>query len=111
MDKSCGVTFEIKRIYYIFGTLIGASRGFHSHKKTHQIAVSVTGSCSMILDDGFAREKIQLNSPFRGIDLPPGLWHEMHDFTQDCVLMVLASHYYDEDDYIRDYQTFLASRK
>jgi dTDP-4-dehydrorhamnose 3,5-epimerase-like enzyme len=106
MDKSCGVPFDIKRAYYIFGTLAGVSRGFHAHKKLHQIAVCITGSCRMVLDDGVSREDVQLNSPFKGINLPPRLWHEMHDFSTDCVLLVLASDYYDEGDYVRDYSEF-----
>ena len=111
MDQSCGVPFDIKRAYYIFGTVAGVSRGFHAHKNLHQIAVCITGSCRMVIDDGVSREDIQLNSPFKGIDLPPRLWHEIHDCSLDCVLLVLASDNYDEADYIRDYQMFLATIK
>ena len=106
MDQSCGVSFDIKRAYYIFGTATGVSRGFHAHKNLNQIAVCITGSCRMVIDDGVSREDVQLNSPFKAIDLPPMLWHEMHDFSTDCVLLVLASDYYDERDYVRDYSEF-----
>ena len=106
VDQSCGVSFDIKRVYYIFGTATGMSRGFHAHKNLHQMAVCITGSCKMVIDDGVSREDVQLNSPFKAIDLPPKLWHEMHDFSTDCVLLVLASDYYDEGDYVRDYSEF-----
>ena len=106
MDHSCGVPFEIKRAYYIFGTETGVSRGFHAHKNLQQMAVCITGSCRMVIDNGLSRESVQLNSPFKAIDLPPMLWHEMHDFSTDCVLLVLASDYYDEGDYVRDYSEF-----
>lgn len=106
MDKHSGVPFAAKRVYYLFGTAEGESRGFHAHKKLHQIAVCISGRCRMVIDNGLSRENIQLNSPSKAIDLPPMLWHEMHDFSADCILLVLASDYYNEDDYIRDYCQF-----
>ena len=106
MDQSCGVPFDIKRAYYIFGTAKGVSRGFHAHRNLHQIAVCITGSCRMVIDDGVSREDANLYLPSKAIDLPPMLWHEMHDFSTDCVLLVLASDYYDEGDYVRDYSEF-----
>ena len=106
LDKSCGVPFDIKRTYYIFGSSADISRGFHAHKALHQIAVCISGSCRMVIDDGTSREDIYLDSPSKAIDLPPRLWHEMHNFSFDCVLLVIASDYYDELDYIRDYVEF-----
>jgi dTDP-4-dehydrorhamnose 3,5-epimerase-like enzyme len=106
MDQSCGVPFDIKRAYYLFGTAKEMSRGFHAHRNLHQIAVCITGSCRMVIDDGVSREDFHLESPSKAIDLPPMLWHEMHDFSTDCVLLVLASDYYDEGDYVRDYSEF-----
>lgn len=106
MDQSCGVPFDIKRAYYLFGTAKEVSRGFHAHRNLHQIAVCITGSCRMVIDDGVSREDFHLESPSKAIDLPPMLWHEMHDFSTDCVLLVLASDYYDEGDYVRDYSEF-----
>ena len=107
LDGRSGVPFDIKRAYYVFGISSGVARGFHAHKKLHQIAVCVSGSCRMVLDDGFERENLVMDSCNVAVDLPPMLWHEMHDFSVDCVLLVLASDYYDESDYIRDYQQFL----
>tara|TARA_A100001015_G_scaffold130750_1_gene145057 strand:- start:1747 stop:2118 length:372 start_codon:yes stop_codon:yes gene_type:complete len=106
MDKLSGVPFEIKRVYQILGTKDGVARGFHAHKKLHQLAICVSGNCRMVLDDGEIREDVEMNSPSTGIGIPPMLWHEMYDFSDNCVMVVLASDYYDESDYIRDYQEF-----
>ena len=107
IDKNCGLPFQLKRVYYIFGTQQGISRGHHAHKKLHQIAVCLSGSCRILIDNGKDRESIILKSPKTGIDLPPMLWHEMHDFSNDCILLVLASDNYDEKDYIRNYEDFM----
>lgn len=101
------VPFEIKRVYYIFDTKKGVSRGFHAHRNLEQVAVCVMGSCRFVLDNGQQREQIWLNSSTQGIVIPSLTWREMHDFSPDCVLLVLASEYYDESDYIRDYDEFL----
>ncbi|BBP43096.1 sugar 3,4-ketoisomerase [Thiosulfativibrio zosterae] len=101
------VPFDIKRVYYIFGTKEGVSRGYHAHRNLKQVAVCVIGSCRFVLDNGKEREEVVLNSSTKGIMIEDLTWREMHDFTPDCVLMVLASEYYDDSDYIRDYQEFL----
>ena len=100
------VPFPIKRIYYIFGTKEGVSRGFHAHRQLQQVAVCVTGKCRMVLDNGRKREEAWLDSPTKGILIQDMVWREMHDFSPDCVLLVLASECYDESDYIRDYKKF-----
>ncbi len=101
------VPFPIKRVYYIFGTNAGVSRGFHAHKKLQQVALCITGKCRMILDDGRQRNEVWLDSPNKGLIIGDLVWREMHDFSEDCVLLVLASEHYDEDDYIRNYDDFL----
>lgn len=101
------VPFEIKRVYYIFGTQQGVARGFHAHHNLQQVAVCVTGKCRMILDDGAHREEAWLDSPTKGLLIGDLVWREMHDFSPDCVLLVLASEHYDESDYIRNYADFL----
>lgn len=101
------VPFEIKRVYYIFGTQEGVARGFHAHRNLKQVAVCVTGKCRMILDDGKTCEEAWLDSPTKGLLIGDLVWREMHDFSDDCVLLVLASEHYDEADYIRDYQEFV----
>jgi len=107
LEANKSVPFDIKRVYYIFGTQPGVSRGFHAHKNLKQLAVCVTGSCRFVLDNGKQREEIMLDSSTTGLIIEDLTWREMHDFTPDCVLMVLANQYYDENDYIRDYQEFL----
>ena len=101
------VPFAIQRVYYIFGTKAGVARGFHAHHNLKQVAVCVTGKCRMILDDGKNREEAWLDSPTKGLLIGDLIWREMHDFSEDCVLLVLASEHYDEADYIRDYDVFL----
>jgi dTDP-4-dehydrorhamnose 3,5-epimerase-like enzyme len=111
LEGEKNVPFAIQRVYYLFGTKSGVSRGFHAHKKLQQVAVCVTGKCRMVLDDGQKREEVWLDSSTKGIALPAMVWHEMHDFSPDCVLLVLASKYYDEADYIRNYEDFLRLSK
>ena len=101
------VPFKIKRVYYIFGTQIEASRGFHAHHNLQQVAICVTGKCRMVLDDGAQRQEAWLDSPTKGLIVGDLVWREMHNFSHDCVLLVLASEHYDENDYIRDYDEFL----
>lgn len=103
------VPFEVKRIYYIFGTKSGVSRGFHAHKKLKQVAIAVSGSCQILLDDGSQQRIVDLDSPDFGLLIEGMTWREMHNFSEDCVLMVLASEAYDESDYIRNYQDFLSA--
>ncbi len=99
--------FAIARVYYIFGTKAGVDRGFHAHRRLRQLAVCVAGSCTMILDDGRSRVAVRLDRPTQGLEIGPMIWREMRDFSDDCVLMVLASEPYDEADYIRDHDAFL----
>jgi len=101
------VPFDIKRVYYIFDTAKGVSRGFHAHKELVQVAVCVKGSCKMLLDDGNSKEEVILDSPSNAVLIDKMVWHEMHEFSEDCVLLVLASEHYDEADYIRDYSNFI----
>lgn len=100
------VPFDIKRVYYIFGTKLGVSRGYHAHLSLQQVAVCVTGKCRMVLDDGMRREDIWLDSPAKGLLISGLVWREMHDFSSDCVLLVLANELYNETDYIRNYEEF-----
>lgn len=105
------VPFDVKRVYYIFGTKAGVSRGFHAHRALQQVAVCVTGNCRIVLDDGQRRESVWLNSPTKGLLIGCLVWREMHDFSPDCVLLVLASEHYDEIDYIRSYDDFKQALK
>ena len=106
LEDKRNVPFDIKRVYYVFGTKKGIARGFHAHKNLKQVAVCIAGKCRMVMDDGRKKESIWLDSPTQGI-LITTEWHEMHDFSEDCILLVLASDHYDENDYIRNYDQFL----
>lgn len=101
------VPFDIKRVYYIYGVDPQIPRGFHAHKVTRQVAICIKGSCKMLMDDGNAKTTVLMDSPTQGVLINVMQWHEMHDFSEDCILMVLASEHYDESDYIRDYDNFL----
>lgn len=101
------IPFQIRRIYYIFGTVSGVSRGFHAHKELQQVAVCIAGRCRMILDDGVEKADVWLDSPTHGVIIDKMVWHEMHDFSSDCILLVIASEEYDESDYIRNYKEFI----
>ena len=106
LEGAKAVPFDIKRVYYIFGTQLGVARGFHAHKQLQQLAVCITGKCRMVLDNGQNREEVWLESPNKSLVINKMIWHEMHDLSADCVLLVLASNHYDENDYIRDYSEF-----
>lgn len=107
IESNRSIPFKINRLYYIFNTSGNKSRGFHAHIDLKQIAVCVKGSCRFVLDDGLHREEVILNSPTQGLMIESLTWREMHDFSEDCVLLVLASSHYDENDYIRNYDEFL----
>ncbi len=107
LEEHKNIPFEIKRVYYIYGTKNGVQRGFHAHKHLKQIAVCVNGSCKFLLDNGKTRESICLDKPSKGLLIEDMIWREMYDFSDDCILMVLADEFYDERDYIRDYDKFL----
>ncbi len=102
------VPFDVRRVYYIFATKEGVERGFHAHKALNQVAVAVTGSCEMVLDDGATRTTVLMDSSQKGVFIESKVWHYMRAFSPDCVLLVLADQHYDEADYIRDYEEFKA---
>jgi dTDP-4-dehydrorhamnose 3,5-epimerase-like enzyme len=102
------VPFAIARVYYVFATTPGTTRGLHAHRALNQLAVAVSGSCKMLLDDGRQRVSVTLDDPTIGLTMGPMIWREMDNFSPDCVLMVLADAVYDEADYIRDHGEFLA---
>ena len=107
LEGGRNVPFEIKRVYWIFDTLPDEDRGFHAHKNMEQIIVAMDGACQFILDDGKTREKVWLNRPDQGLYIGKNMWREMRHFSYGCKLMVLASDYYNEKEYIRDYDVFL----
>lgn len=107
LEKGADFPFEIKRVYYIWGTAKDVVRGHHAHKNLEQVIICTSGSCDFILDDGTHRQTYHLSSPTQGLYIKNNVWREFTNFSPDCVVMVLASEHYNEEDYIRDYREFL----
>lgn len=107
LEQNKNIPFDIKRVYYIFDTKDGVRRGLHAHKKLKQLAIVLKGSCRFMLDDGKEKIELLLDNPAQGLLIESFVWREMYDFSEDCVLMVLADSEYDEKDYIRDYDLFI----
>lgn len=101
------IPFAVKRVYYIYNLINhDAIRGKHAHKKLEQVLFCINGSCDIGLDDGTFRQDITLHTPNTGIYLGVELWHTMKNFSDNCILLVLASDFYKKEDYIRDYDEF-----
>ncbi len=107
LEENKNIPFSIKRIYYLFDLQSDIPRGFHAHKELVQVAVCVKGHCDILMDDGKNKETVTLGSPDKGLLIDVMQWHEMRNFSEDCVLLVLASDIYYEADYIRDYAEFV----
>lgn len=106
IEENKHVPFEIKRVFYLYDVPSGATRGGHAHKRTEQVIIALSGSFEVIVDDGYNRENIFLNRPHYGLYIPSGIWREIVNFSSNSVALVLSSTLYEEDDYIRDYETF-----
>jgi len=106
LQANDNIPFVIQRVYYLANTKPGVSRGFHAHRQLKQMAICVAGRCRMVMDDGISRVEYWLDAVDKGILIPQMVWHEMHDFSSDCVLLVLADAHYDESDYVRSYAEF-----
>ncbi len=101
------IPFDIKRVYYLYDVPGGSDRGSHAHKDLHQFIVAMSGSFDVVLDDGKEKKRFHLNRSYYGLYVCPMMWRDLDNFSSGAVCMVLASEYYDEADYIRDYQQFL----
>lgn len=108
IEGGVNIPAEIARVYYLFETKKGVSRGFHAHKELNQWVICLNGQCKMIIDNGYERREVVLSRPDEALYLGSMIWREMHDFSEDCVLMVIADKHYDEGDYIREYDKFLS---
>ena len=110
VESMKSIPFEIKRVYYLTKLSSDLPRGFHAHKELEQVAICLSGSCKVLLDNGQEKQWVVLDSSSKAIRIEPMVWHEMKDFSRDCVFLVLASEHYDEADYIRDYKKFIQSK-
>jgi dTDP-4-dehydrorhamnose 3,5-epimerase-like enzyme len=111
LEEFKDIPFEIKRVYYMYDTGEGVRRGFHAHRNLEQILICIHGSCKILLDNGMEKKVVSLEKPYEGVYVSNDIWREMYDFSSDAVLMVLASDYYKESDYIRSYDEFLEAAK
>jgi dTDP-4-dehydrorhamnose 3,5-epimerase-like enzyme len=98
--------FEIRRTYYLYDVPGGASRAAHAHRELHQLMIAMAGSFDVTLDDGHTKKKFHLNRSYFGLYIPPMVWRDLDNFSSGSVCMVLASDFYDEEEYIRDYGEF-----
>ena len=105
------IPFDIRRVYYIYDVQGDSRRGFHAHRALEQVLLCIHGSCKILLDNGKEQETVLLDKPNEGLIVENPIWREMYDFSPGAVLLVMASQYYDEADYIRDYDEFLAYLK
>ena len=106
IESNNNIPFTIERIYYIYNVPEGKRRGYHAHKDLKQLAICLHGSCKFLLDNGKGKHIYTLDTPTKGLYIKGLIWREMFDFSDDCVLLVLASEPYNEEDYIRDYEEF-----
>jgi WxcM-like, C-terminal len=106
VEANHNVPFSLSRIYYLYDIPGGESRGGHAHKELYQLIVAASGSFEVLLDDGVNKKIVRLNRPNFGLLVVPGIWRELFEFSSGAICMVLASHKYDENDYLRDYNTF-----
>ena len=100
------IPFKIERAYWIYDVPGGEDRGAHAHKECHQFIVAVSGAFEVELNDGTNTRKVSLNRPNYGLYVPPGIWSQEQGFSSGSVCLVFASHPYDENDYIRDFNSY-----
>jgi hypothetical protein len=110
VENNLTIPFGVKRSYYLYDIPGGESRGGHAHKELSQLIIAASGSFNVILDDGNIKRTFTLNRPYQGLLVVPGIWRELDDFSSGSVCLVLASHGYDEGDYIREYTNFIKSK-
>lgn len=106
IEENNQIPFQIKRVYYLYDVPSGATRGGHAHKALHQVVIALSGSFDVILDDGYRKRSFFLNRPHYGLYIPPKVWRELENFSSNSVALSLVSEFYDESDYIRDYEAF-----
>jgi hypothetical protein len=111
IEENNHIPFEIKRVYYLYDVPGGETRGGHAHKKLHQFIIAANGSFDVILDNGDKKKRFHLNRSYYGLYIKNMIWRELDNFSSGSVCLVLASDFYDEDDYIRDYSIYKCKRK
>jgi len=107
VTNNVNVPFEVKRVFYIYDIPGGEDRGAHAHKECHQFLIAASGSFEIELNDGLTKRTVMLNRPYFGLHIPPGMWAAEKGFSSGAICLVLTSHAYDADDYIREYSKFV----
>lgn len=107
IQNSIEIPFDIERVFYLYDIPGGKDRGAHAHLECHQFLIAGSGSFDVLLNDGKSKKLVTLNQPYKGLHILPGIWASEINFSSGSICLVLASHKYDEHDYIRDYNTFL----
>jgi len=108
VTNNVNVPFEVKRVFYIYDIPGGEDRGAHAHKEFHQFLIAASGSFEIELNDGTTKRTVMLNRPYFGLHIPPGIWAAEKGFSSGAICLVLTSHSYDANDYIREYQDFIS---
>ena len=111
IQGSENLPFDVERVFYLYDIPGGEARGAHAHKECHQFLIAASGSFEVALDDGKNKRTVMLNRPHFGLHIPPGMWAAEQGFSSGSICLVLTSHKYDEADYIRDYEEYLAYKK
>lgn len=111
IEQGRHVPFDIQRVYYLYDVPGGSERGGHAHKGLHQLIIAMSGSFDVVLDDGQLKKRYHLNRSYYGLYVCPMIWRELDNFSSGSVCMVLASNLYDETDYYRDYDAYLADQR
>ena len=104
------IPFDIKRVFYLYDIPAGQERGAHAHIECHQFLIAASGSFEIIVEDGRFKKALFLNQPFMGLHIPPGIWAHEQNFSSGSICLVMTSHTYDENDYIRSYEKYLKYR-
>jgi len=107
IENSRHIPFDIKRIFYLYDVPGGSTRAGHANKYIHQVIIAMSGSFDILLDDGYEKKKFHLNRSYYGLYIPPMIWRTIDNFSSGSVCLVLASDFYDENDYYRNYDDFI----
>ena len=111
VEEEKDIPFQIKRVFWVYDVPGGKNRGAHAHRRLTQLIIALSGSFSVMVDDGRCRRTYLLNHPYQGLLIPPGIWNTLEDFSSGAVCMVMCSDFFDESDYIRKYRDFIAYKR
>jgi len=111
VENSIHIPFDVKRVYYLYDIPAGESRGAHGHRLLESVIVAVSGSFDITIEDGVSKKTVSLNRPFVGLNIKPGIWRDISNFSSGAICLVLASRLYEENDYIRNFNDYLEFRK